>query len=78
MFLSASGGGAFFLSIASVLFPETFTKARAEFMGCGCGKGIFGVAAGAFILGAGMALGGACPGMVLIQVGSGVENSGSP
>ena len=33
------------------------------------------VAAGASMLGAGMAIAGACPGMVLIQVGSGVQNS---
>lgn len=76
MFLSASGGGAFFLAIVSVLYPAQFNKARKEFMGCGCGKGIIGVSLGAALLGAGMALAGACPGMVLIQVGSGVGNSG--
>jgi hypothetical protein len=76
MFLSASGGGAFFLAILSVVYPEEFKNARKEFMGCGNGKGLVTVSFGASLLGAGMALAGACPGMVLIQVGSGVENSG--
>lgn len=34
------------------------------------------VAAGAFVLGVGMAVSGACPGMVLPQVGTGVQNCG--
>mmetsp|Transcript_4301 Transcript_4301/g.8429 ORF Transcript_4301/g.8429 Transcript_4301/m.8429 type:complete len:736 (-) Transcript_4301:163-2370(-) len=76
MFLSAAGGGAFFLAGVSVVSPALFKDVRELFMSCGNGKGLIGVAFGAFLLGVGMALGGACPGMVLIQIGSGVENSG--
>eukprot|EP00961_Rhodomonas_salina_P297151 3936984-Rhodomonas_salina.1 len=76
MFLSAAASSAFWLAVLSLAAPTLFERARTEYMGCGKGKGLIGVAFGAAVLGAGMAIAGSCPGMVLVQVGSGVENSG--
>eukprot|EP00960_Hanusia_phi_P052694 761588-Hanusia_phi.AAC.2 len=75
MFLGASGSSAFFIAILSIIAPREFEAARTEFMGCVEGKGIFATGLGAFILGCGMALAGSCPGMVLVQLGSGVANA---
>ena len=73
MFLAAVGTSAASLGIVSVVAPEKFAAARGKVSG---GKKHLKVAAlGAGLLGMGMALGGACPGMVLAQLGSGVENS---
>jgi len=75
MFLSAAGMSAFVLALLDILAPKKLAAARAEFMKCVDKKNLLGVAGGASLLGMGMALGGACPGMVLVQVGSGVQNS---
>ncbi|EKX36646.1 hypothetical protein GUITHDRAFT_117190 [Guillardia theta CCMP2712] len=75
MFLGASGASALFLAILSRVTPDQLQSARTEFMGCVVGKGLAATALGAFILGCGMALAGSCPGMVLVQIGSGVPNA---
>jgi uncharacterized membrane protein YedE/YeeE len=62
-------------AVLALAAPERMEAARKEFMGCGGGKGIPAVVVGAFLLGCGMALAGSCPGMVLIQIGSNVQNA---
>ncbi|KAJ1472602.1 hypothetical protein T484DRAFT_1752624 [Baffinella frigidus] len=75
MFLSATATSALSFAVLAVAAPKCMEAARKEFMGCGCGKGIPAVVLGAFLLGCGMALAGSCPGMVLIQIGSNVQNA---
>ncbi|KAJ1472607.1 hypothetical protein T484DRAFT_1839651 [Baffinella frigidus] len=75
MFLSATATSALSFAVLAVAAPKRMEAARKEFMGCGCGKGIPAVVLGAFLLGCGMALAGSCPGMVLIQIGSNVQNA---
>ena len=75
MFLGAAGGSAFFLAILSQVAPQRFEVARTGFVDSVRSKGLAAVVVGPMILGAGMALGGACPGMVLIQCGSGVPSA---
>jgi uncharacterized membrane protein YedE/YeeE len=75
MFLSASATGAAALAIAALFFPKKFEAARKAFLGCGGGKTAASMSAGAACLGAGMSIAGACPGMVIIQLASGVPNS---
>ncbi|XP_053387465.1 UPF0394 inner membrane protein YeeE-like isoform X2 [Mercenaria mercenaria] len=77
MFLSAVCSGQIVFSVLSVLpaTKEIFQEAVIEYVACFNSKGILTSAVGAFILGCGMTLSGACPGMVLAQVGSWVPNS---
>lgn len=77
MFLSAVCSGQIVFSVLSVL-PQTkqvFQDAVLEYVACFSSKGILTSALGAFTLGCGMTLSGACPGMVLAQVGSWVPNA---
>ncbi|XP_078329397.1 thiosulfate transporter TsuA-like isoform X2 [Crassostrea virginica] len=77
MFLSAVATGQACLALLS-LIPATkdkFDKASQEFMACFNNRGILSSLLGAFMLGVGMTLSGACPGMVLPQVGAWVPNS---
>lgn len=74
IFLAAGGSSALFFAILSVLVPGRFAAARAAFFPSLENKGLATIVLGAMLLGAGMALAGACPGMVLIQCGGGVES----
>ncbi|EKX45438.1 hypothetical protein GUITHDRAFT_152718 [Guillardia theta CCMP2712] len=75
MFLGAAASSALFLTIASKLSPKRFQHVQEIFMKPLAAKTVAAVSLGAFTLGSGMALSGSCPGMVLVQVGSGVPNS---
>ncbi|CAI7992917.1 hypothetical protein GBAR_LOCUS1150, partial [Geodia barretti] len=58
------------------LLPSTrglFHQVRVEFGGCVSAKRVVAFATGGVILGMGMTVSGACPGMVVVQVGSGQE-----
>ena len=75
-FLAAVGTGALVLCAIHAAYPELHRSVREEFKGC-CKRGIVtGAGLGGCLLGTGMAVAGACPGMVLSQVGSGVAGSG--
>ncbi|XP_052785404.1 UPF0394 inner membrane protein YeeE-like isoform X1 [Mya arenaria] len=77
MFLAAVCTGQIIFSVISVL-PATkklFEEAVLEYIACFTHKGIVTSAIGAFVLGCGMTLSGACPGMILAQIGSWVPNS---
>ncbi|KAL4216749.1 hypothetical protein ACF0H5_024472 [Mactra antiquata] len=77
MFLSAVFTGQLIFCVLSIL-PQTkqlFQEAVLEYIACFNSKGIITSGIGAIVLGAGMTLAGACPGMVLAQVGSWVPNS---
>ncbi|KAJ8311651.1 hypothetical protein KUTeg_011006 [Tegillarca granosa] len=77
MFLSAVASGQICLSILSLL-PWTkskFTEAFDAYTESFDEKGVLTSAIGAFALGSGMTLSGACPGMVLVQVGTWVPNA---
>ena len=72
MFMGACAGST--ISFLIVLFtrPAVFEKARQENL---VGKPVAVVAVGAAILGMGMVVAGACPGMVLPQLGTGLHNA---
>mmetsp|Transcript_4721 Transcript_4721/g.9898 ORF Transcript_4721/g.9898 Transcript_4721/m.9898 type:complete len:446 (-) Transcript_4721:1327-2664(-) len=72
IFLSAAAAGQLIFFVMYFSSKSLFEAVRDDFLGCIECKGIVGVTLGAAMLGAGMALGGGCPGMVLAQVGSGV------
>lgn len=74
MFLGAAGGSAFFFAILSKVTPVRFTAARQAYFPGLASKGLLATSVGPVLLGAGMALAGSCPGMVLIQCGSGVPS----
>jgi hypothetical protein len=77
VFLAAVSSSAAMFSILYLL-PSTrslFHKVRVEFGGCVSTKRVVAFAAGGVILGMGMTVSGACPGMVVLQVGSGAENA---
>ena len=77
MFLAAMGTGALCLAVLSKVAPVHFNSCRKAWENVAKTRGwLTGTVSGTFILGAGMAIGGACPGMVLSQVGAGVGNSG--
>jgi hypothetical protein len=77
MFMGAMGMGSLCLAVLYPFKKEAIDKARSNWGNGTRGRHfIRGSALGGFILGAGMAVGGACPGMVLSQVGAGVEASG--
>eukprot|EP00729_Bicosta_minor_P023690 gene23690-11518_t len=69
MFLGAMSMSAFCLSLLGACSSTKFEIARTMWAGNDRGW-LSGTALGAAILGVGMAVGGACPGMVLSQVGS--------
>ncbi|XP_013075484.1 uncharacterized protein LOC106061817 isoform X2 [Biomphalaria glabrata] len=77
MFLSASATGMIAFSLLTMI-PATSKKmklALIEFFSGLRTKGFASAAVGGGLLGVGMTLSGACPGMVLAQVGAGVPNS---
>jgi uncharacterized membrane protein YedE/YeeE len=75
LFMSAMGVSAFAITLTALKNPALFDEIRDKFR-AGCQRGVVsGAAFGAFILGVGMALSAACPGMVLSQIGAGQENS---
>mmetsp|Transcript_4908 Transcript_4908/g.12547 ORF Transcript_4908/g.12547 Transcript_4908/m.12547 type:complete len:362 (-) Transcript_4908:184-1269(-) len=76
MFLAATISSCTSFAILSVLAPRTFQRAREVYFGCGSDKSLSAAAIGGAMLGAGMAIGGACPGMVIVQLGCGVPNAG--
>eukprot|EP00730_Choanoeca_flexa_P003649 TRINITY_DN11467_c0_g1_i3.p1 TRINITY_DN11467_c0_g1~~TRINITY_DN11467_c0_g1_i3.p1 ORF type:complete len:388 (+),score=69.75 TRINITY_DN11467_c0_g1_i3:265-1428(+) len=76
MFLSAVVSGQLGLVLLQYLSPKHFNAARKAFAGCVEYRGWVDVALGGAILGAGMSLSGACPGMVIVQVGAGAQHAG--
>lgn len=72
MFLSAVATGLLCLGALSILpfTKQSFENARQEYVSCLTTKGVLTATIGGMLLGAGMALSGACPGMVLAQVGA--------
>lgn len=76
MFFCAVAGSMVSLACISYLRPKAFARVR---RGWGCAADslpLFRSALpGAFLLGSGMTLSGACPGMVLVQIGAGVSTS---
>eukprot|EP01083_Nonionella_stella_P039388 107132_1 len=72
-FLSAAATSCFMGVIASHFYPLEFSIARCKFIALHNGVSI---CLGSFTLGAGMVICGSCPGMVLVQIGAGVPNSG--
>ncbi|EGD72117.1 hypothetical protein PTSG_00134 [Salpingoeca rosetta] len=75
MFLSAVVAGQLGFLALSFLAPKKLHKAREEYACCVYRRGLFDTAIGAAMLGAGMTVAGACPGMVIIQAGSMVPNA---
>jgi hypothetical protein len=75
MFLSAAALSALCFALMSVVVPAIFDPVRDRFMSSRSAKGLVPVAIGAFMLGCGMTISGACPGMVYIQLGAGVDNA---
>ena len=77
MFLGAMGTPALCVSALALFAPTKFTTARKAWQEGQLERGVLSrTSFGALLLGVGMAVAGACPGMVLAQVGSGVPNSG--
>ncbi|KAK3592481.1 hypothetical protein CHS0354_014979 [Potamilus streckersoni] len=77
MFLAATGTGHIVFGLLSAI-PATksyFVAVSDEFVSCFKEKGILTSMIGPFVLGIGMTLSGACPGMVLAQVGAWSTNS---
>ncbi|KAL3873777.1 hypothetical protein ACJMK2_036862 [Sinanodonta woodiana] len=77
MFLSAVVSGMFVMSLLSML-PFTrrkFLNIQQAFGSSLRSKGVLTVFTGGLVLGVGMTLSGACPGMVLSQVGAGTSNA---
>jgi len=76
MFLAASGTSmAVFAVLDMVPATKPAMKKCFDCFDCSKDRSIESVLGGCFTLGIGMTLAGACPGMVLAQVGSGVPNS---
>eukprot|EP01083_Nonionella_stella_P073980 200395_1 len=73
LFLSAKATSCFIGVIASHFYPEQYFIARSKFNSL---NHAFPIALGSLILGAGMSISGSCQGSVLVQIGSGVPNSG--
>ena len=76
IFLAAvATSSAVFLGLCT-LFPDKWNEVRQLWQGA-CDRGVLtAVVGGSLLIGVGFACSGACPGMVLSQVGSGVEWSG--
>ncbi|XP_013406129.1 uncharacterized protein LOC106170705 [Lingula anatina] len=77
MFLSAVATGQICLGIFYLIpqLKERFHKTMTAYTDVFATKGVLTSILGAFTLGVGMTLSGACPGMVLVQVGSWTPNS---
>lgn len=79
MFLAAVGTSCLSFIICRRFFPHQFSVARKRMTGCCENEKILVPllrgAIGATLLGVGMCLAGACPGMVLAQLGAGVRGS---
>jgi len=71
MFLSAAATSTLCLSLMQIITPKQYSIAKAKCAGYNFLEAVIG----GFILGTGMAIGGICPGMVLAQIGAGVDNS---
>eukprot|EP00045_Choanoeca_perplexa_P019448 m.2884 g.2884 ORF g.2884 m.2884 type:complete len:385 (-) comp4169_c0_seq1:93-1247(-) len=76
MFLSAVVAGQVGLVALNRFAGKQFQAARSEFASCVQHRGWLDVGLGGAILGAGMTMAGACPGMVIIQVGAGAQQAG--
>jgi len=77
MFCGAMGAGALCIAVLAYFEVPQFEEARQVWRDSPTSRGLLtGIILGTFLLGAGMAVGGACPGMVLSQVGAGVPYSG--
>eukprot|EP00055_Hartaetosiga_balthica_P012073 m.57441 g.57441 ORF g.57441 m.57441 type:complete len:462 (-) comp7827_c2_seq1:257-1642(-) len=75
MFTGAMAASAASILLVYIFNRKLFEKISHTFHGCSK-RGLFkSVGLGSFLLGAGMALGGACPGMVAAQLGSNVNNA---
>lgn len=75
MFMGAVAASCLVFSLLSVAAAEHFEAVRRSFVPA-CSRGwVTGGVIGGALLGTGMCLGGACPGMVLPQVGTGVPNA---
>ncbi|GMH89417.1 hypothetical protein TrVE_jg13083 [Triparma verrucosa] len=75
MFMGAMGLSAFALSYTALKKPQAFKELREKFKD-ECDRSVIrATALGAFLLGVGMSLASACPGMVLAQIGAGQKNS---
>eukprot|EP01147_Barroeca_monosierra_P007365 gene7365-9751_t len=75
MFLAAMGTSALSLLIFFKFFPQIFLQVRDAFHGCYQRGIVTAVVPGGIMLGAGMAIGGGCPGMVAAQIGAGVDTA---
>eukprot|EP00485_Elphidium_margaritaceum_P019030 CAMPEP_0202726294 /NCGR_PEP_ID=MMETSP1385-20130828/184539_1 /ASSEMBLY_ACC=CAM_ASM_000861 /TAXON_ID=933848 /ORGANISM="Elphidium margaritaceum" /LENGTH=593 /DNA_ID=CAMNT_0049392511 /DNA_START=29 /DNA_END=1809 /DNA_ORIENTATION=+ len=69
MFLSAAATSTLCISLMKELTPRQYAMVRDKPM-----SNLLGCVVGGALLGAGMAIGGMCPGMVLAQIGAGVPN----
>ena len=74
MFLFATSSGLLVISILETVGIYQRCHRPSTALGFGLVKGYGGNVAGGMILGAGMALSGACPGTVLLQIGAGIQN----
>jgi hypothetical protein len=79
MFLAAMATSCISFALCCHFAPDQFTVVRKKMTGCCDGScavvPLLRGAIGACLLGVGMAISGACPGMVLSQLGAGVETS---
>ncbi|KAK7108480.1 thiosulfate transporter TsuA-like [Littorina saxatilis] len=77
MFLAALASSLLSISILSLipLTREKYRHASDEFVTCVASKGVVTSCLGPCLLGVGMTLSGACPGMVLVQVGTWTPNA---
>ncbi|XP_067944542.1 thiosulfate transporter TsuA-like [Watersipora subatra] len=78
MFLGALFSGMAIMSILSVAprrWKSQLSDARNAYHQCLSGKGLSSFVLGGALLGSGMTIAGACPGMVLVQVGSFTDNA---
>ncbi|XP_033110448.1 UPF0394 inner membrane protein YeeE-like [Anneissia japonica] len=79
MFLSAVASSLICFSVMSIIpvFKMSFQTASRNYLSGVFSKSITDTGLGGALLGVGMTLSGGCPGNVLIQVGSGVNNAGT-
>ncbi|XP_071963645.1 uncharacterized protein [Antedon mediterranea] len=77
MFLSAVASSLICFSVMSVAFKSSFQTASRNYLTGVFSKSVTATSVGGAFLGAGMTLSGGCPGNVLIQFGSGVNNAGT-
>ncbi|XP_065826304.1 thiosulfate transporter TsuA-like [Oscarella lobularis] len=75
IFLSATATGQIWLTLVSLLKRNRYDEAVNAFTTCPS-KGFLSISLGAIILGSGMAVCGACPGTVTVQIGTGLHYAG--